>query len=45
MNLEEGTYYIVEYTDNEVYYTQGFTYADGTTYYEISDIEKLEAEE
>lgn len=45
VNLEEGTYYIVEYTDNEVYYTQGFTYADGTTYYEISDIEKLEAEE
>ena len=45
VTLEEGSYYIVEYTDNEVYYTKGFTYADGKTYYEISDIEKLETEE
>ena len=45
INLEEGAYYIVEYTNNEVYYTKGFIYADGNTYYEISEIEKLEAEE
>ena len=45
VTLEEGAYYIVEYTDNEVYYTKGFTYADGNTYYAISDIEQLEAEE
>ena len=44
ITLEEGAYYIVEYTENEVYYTKGFTYSDGNTYYEISDIEKLEAE-
>ena len=45
VTLEEGAYYIVEYTENEVYYTKGFTYADGNTYYEISDIEQLEAAE
>ena len=45
VSLEEGAYYIVEYTENEVYYTKGFTYADGNTYYEISEIEQLETEE
>ena len=41
VTLEEGAYYIVEYTENEVYYTKGFTYADGNTYYEISDERNL----
>lgn len=45
MKLEENTYYIVEYTTNEVYYTKGISYTDGNTYYKISDIENLELEE
>ncbi len=42
--LEENTYYIVEYTTNEVYYTKGFTYSDGNTYYELTQIENLETD-
>ncbi len=42
--LEENTYYIVEYTTNEVYYTKGFTYSDGNTYYELKQIENLETD-
>lgn len=43
--LEEGTYYIVEYTDSVVYYTKGFEYTDGNVYYEMNDIENLKTEE
>ena len=43
VTLEENTYYIVEYTTNEVYYTKGFTYSDGNTYYELTEIENLHA--
>ena len=45
VNLEENCYYIVEYTKKEVYYSKGFTYTDGKTYYEINEIEKLNADE
>jgi len=44
LELEENTYYIVEYTTNGVYYTKGISYTDGNTYYEIKDIEALEKE-
>ena len=43
VTLEENTYYIIEYTTNEVYYTKGFTYSDGNTYYELTEIENLHA--
>lgn len=42
VNLGENEYYIVEYTTNEVYYTKGFTYSDGKTYYKLTEIEKLD---
>ncbi len=42
--LEEGNYYIVEYTTKEVYYIKGFTYSDGNTYYKLSEIEELDIE-
>lgn len=45
VTLPENSYYIVEYTDGKIYYTPGFTYTDGNTYYEIRDIENLKTEE
>lgn len=45
VKLKEDSYYIVEYTSNEVYYTKGVEYADGNTYYDIKEIENLEASE
>ena len=45
VQLEEGTFYIVEYTQAQVYITKGFEYVDGNTYYEIKEIENLEVEE
>lgn len=45
VTLEENTYYIVEYTTAEVYYTKGVEYTDGNTYYEIQEIVNLEVEE
>lgn len=42
VELDENSYYIVEYTTNEVYYTKGFTYSDGNTYYTLTEIENLE---
>ena len=44
VTLEKDSYYVVEYMNSEVYYTKGFTYADGKTYYEITQIENLEVE-
>ncbi len=44
VELEENTYYIVEYNTNDVYYTKGFTYSDGKTYYELKEIENLESD-
>lgn len=45
VTLKENTYYIVEYTKNKVYYTDGFVFEDGNTYYEIKEIENLEVDE
>ncbi len=45
VTLPENSYYIVEYTEGKIYYTAGFTYTDGNTYYEIRDIENLKSEE
>ncbi|MCI9177323.1 MAG: hypothetical protein HFJ28_01815 [Clostridia bacterium] len=44
VTLEKDSYYVVEYTSSEVYYTKGFTYTDGKTYYEMTQIENLEVE-
>jgi len=43
--LEEGHFFIVEYTENEIYHTKGFTYTDGNTYYKLSEIENLEMQD
>lgn len=45
VKLEENSYYIVDYTSNEVYYTKGVEYADGNTYYDMKEIENLETSE
>ena len=42
VKLKENSYYIVEYTSAKVYYTEGFVYTDGKTYYTLSDIEENE---
>ena len=43
--IAENSYYIVEYTTNDIYYTKGFTYSDGNTYYKLNDIENLSMDE
>lgn len=37
--LEENSYYIVEYTSSEVYYTKGYTDENGNLHYSVSDEE------
>lgn len=37
--LEENSYYIVEYTSSEVYYTKGYTDENGNLHYSVSDAE------
>ena len=44
VKLEENAYYVVEYTDGEVYYTKGYEIA-GNSYYDIDNIEKLKLEQ
>lgn len=44
VKLEEDAYYIVEYTDGEVYYTKGYELA-GSSYYDIDNIEELKLEQ
>ena len=43
VKLEENAYYVVEYTDGEVYYTKGYEIA-GNSYYDIDNIEELKLE-
>lgn len=44
VKLEENAYYVVEYTDGEVYYTKGYELA-GSSYYDIDNIEELKLEQ
>ena len=44
VKLEENAYYVVEYTDGEVYYTKGYELA-GSSYYDIDNIEGLKLEQ
>lgn len=37
--LEDGTYYIVEYTLGEVYYTGGYTDEEGKEHYQVKEVE------
>ena len=39
---ESGMYYIVDYKNNDIITTKGYTAIDGQTYYKLTDIEKLE---
>lgn len=43
VELEENSYYVVEYTEGEVYYTQGYE-LNGSNYYDIDNIEELKIE-
>ncbi len=43
--LEENNYYVVDYNNYEVYYTKGFLYSDGETYYKLTEIENLAIDE
>ena len=45
IKLEPNSYYIVEYTEGEVYYTKGFEYIDGNNYYDMNNIESLKLEQ
>lgn len=38
--LENDSYYIVEYTAGDVYYTKGYTDEAGEVHYQVKDIEK-----
>ena len=38
--LEDDTYYIVEYTASDVYYTKGYDDENGETHYKIEKEEK-----
>ncbi len=38
--LEDGTYYIVEYTSGEVYYTGGYTNEEGEEHYQVKEVEE-----
>ncbi len=44
VTLEEGNYYIVEYTTSEVYYTKGFQDENGNTHYKASEAELKQEE-
>lgn len=44
VKLEENAYYIVEYTEGEVYYTKGYE-LKGSNYYDINNIEELKLEQ
>ena len=41
VTLPENTYYVVNYTNYEVFITNGFTYSNGNTYYSLTQIEEL----
>ncbi len=43
--LDEGSYYIVEYTSGDVYYTKGYIDETGERHYQAKDIEKEVNEE
>lgn len=45
VTLEENNYYVVDYNTYEVYYTKGFVYSDGETYYKLTEIENLVIDE
>lgn len=45
VTLEENNYYVVDYNTYEVYYTKGFLYSDGETYYKLTEIENLVIDE
>lgn len=45
VKLEPNSYYIVEYTDGNVYYTKGVEYTDGNSYYDVNNIEELKLEQ
>ena len=38
--LEDDTYYIVEYTASDVYYTKGYDDENGETHYKVEKEEK-----
>lgn len=42
IKVEDGMYYIVDYKNNDIITTKGYTAIDGQTYYKLTDIEKLE---
>lgn len=44
VKLEEGAYYVVEYTEGQVYYTKGYELS-GNSYYDIDNIEELKLEQ
>lgn len=44
VELTENSYYIVEYTEAKVYYTQGYEF-EGNSYYDIDNIEELKMQE
>lgn len=44
VELAENSYYIVEYTESKVYYTQGYE-LEGNNYYDIDNIEELKIEQ
>lgn len=44
--LEDGSYYIVEYTSSEVYYTKGYSDENGGVHYKVTEQKKeIEQEE
>ena len=45
VKLEPNSYYIVEYTDGNVYYTKGAEHTDGNSYYDVNNIEELKLEQ
>ncbi len=45
VKIEENNYYVVDYNTYEVYYTKGFVYSDGETYYKLTEIENLVIDE
>lgn len=42
IKVEDGMYYIVDYKNNNIITTKGYTAIDGQIYYKLTDIEKLE---
>ena len=45
VTLQENADYIVNYTNYEVYLTNGYVHTDGNTYYSLSEINNLEKTE